>query len=326
MCRKKLAALVLLILFWAPMATAEDSGLVTIRLTVDGEGKVTKIEITPLRAVVEKGQFIVWNVVVQPLESTASPTVHIVFERSPFHGGAPHTYSGNDRGFILSGEVNVEDGEFPYTVKAFNADGTVITRSLPTLPSEGAVVSVRNVPPRCGPQVGTIVDGKTAILIPVQDLESGLKSITPSTENATVTGHDSFAVGTNEEIKVLAVKQREGERSRVQLKVVDVGNNETSCDPILTEVIRSQGQPISETYTGILEEEHIISIFNGSPGLRNLEITVNESRFPIHPLRDGENLRVDVAEAMLPGDDNIIVLRATGKPGGQAVILIWNGR
>ena len=65
-----------------------------------------------------------------------------------------------------------------------------------------------------------------------------------------------------------------------------------------------------------------MEITNGTPGVTNLELTVNGKKFGPFHLDDGETISFDVASAMKPGSDNTITVTARGKPGGRAAVLV----
>ena len=64
------------------------------------------------------------------------------------------------------------------------------------------------------------------------------------------------------------------------------------------------------------------AMVNGIPGLQKLDVVVNGERYPMKGLYDGEERTLDVAASMLPGNANTITFRATGKPGGSAMVMI----
>lgn len=161
--------------------------------------------------------------------------------------------------------------------------------------------------------------------IETQDLGIGLASIEVLiAENASVP-IPAFSSGTQDPVVVTATKIDQEVASRVVLRVLDVSGNATTCDPVLTHVVRATGKPKSEVYSDLPAEEDTVTIENGTPGLRKLEILVNNQEFRLKDLADGESLTVDVSSAMLPGNENVYVLKSSGKPGGSALILIWDG-
>jgi hypothetical protein len=100
----------------------------------------------------------------------------------------------------------------------------------------------------------------------------------------------------------------------------------SAAHPVLTEVVRLTGKPVVMTFTRLHDDESFIRIQNGNPGLRHLEITVNGIKFKVKNLMDGEERFLSVDSAIVQGDNNLFTLKAYGQPGGQATILIWDGR
>jgi len=71
-------------------------------------------------------------------------------------------------------------------------------------------------------------------------------------------------------------------------------------------------------------EAHLLTVQNTTPGITNLQIEVNGERVGNVQLADGETRTVEIGAPLRPGEDNTVVLTATGKPGGSAVAIIHN--
>lgn len=165
----------------------------------------------------------------------------------------------------------------------------------------------------------------TRLDIFVQDVRSGLAGIQVlESANATV-AIPSFQPGTSEPLIVTGTKIDQALSSRVRLRVTDLAGNVVDCDPVLTQEVRETGKPESSTYAGIPPEEHVLTVYNGDPGLRMLEVDVNGRKFNMTGLRPGEERALDVASAMTPGMVSTFTLTAHGKPGGSAAVMIWDG-
>jgi hypothetical protein len=162
----------------------------------------------------------------------------------------------------------------------------------------------------------------TRLHVLVQDPRSGLGNIrVVQAVNATV-AVPGFGSGDSTPYTVVATKIDQGASSRLDLQVSDTVGNVTDCDPLLTEVIRSAGPPESHTYGGISPEEHLVSVFNGDPGLRNLRIDVNGRKFEMAGLKPGETRALDVGRAVRAGESSTVTLTSLGQPGGRAVVMI----
>lgn len=174
-------------------------------------------------------------------------------------------------------------------------------------------------PPRpiaCDPQV---IDSAT-LQIFVQSAD-GLTSITPvQVVNATLATY-GFSPATTDAVQVVASKIDTSQSARVVLQVCDTVECIT-CDPIITLVIRETGKPVRESLANVPQAESKITVHNGAPGLRNILVTVNGETFRMNGLKDGEERTIDATSAMLPGETNSIAMTATGKPGGEATVII----
>lgn len=159
----------------------------------------------------------------------------------------------------------------------------------------------------------------------VHDPRSGLRDIFVTQAVNTQVQVPSFQYGDAVPLTVVATKIQQGVSSRFQLRVVDVAFNQIECDPILTEVVRENGQPERHTYTDIPPEEHLVTVYNGDPGLRNLAVEVNGRRFEMAGLRPREERTIDVASAITPRVRSTFTLIARGQPGGSALVLIADG-
>jgi hypothetical protein len=165
----------------------------------------------------------------------------------------------------------------------------------------------------------------TQIGITAQDTGSGLDEITVIyADNASVTV-PAFSSGTTGPVVVTATKIDQSLPSQVDLAVGDVEGNCTSCDPILTHILTGKGNGREQSFAHVDAAERFVTVTNGNPGLRNLEVLVNGRKFRLFKLKDGERRTLDVSRAMLPGDHNVLVLRGNGNAGSRADIIIWDG-
>lgn len=112
--------------------------------------------------------------------------------------------------------------------------------------------------------------------------------------------------------------------STMSIQIMDENGGTSLCDPMVTEVIRQTGQPETQTLSNVDQSNSNVTVANGSPGLTDLQITVNGTVFDLNNLTDSESLTVDVSSAMAAGGNNTITLTATGKPGGSASVVISN--
>jgi hypothetical protein len=120
---------------------------------------------------------------------------------------------------------------------------------------------------------------------------------------------------------VTATKVDQTRSASVTLDVTDVAGTTTRCDPVLTSLTVTRGGPVSQTFSDIPQAEHFVTIQNGDPGLKRLEVTVNGTRFRLDDLRSGEERTLDIGSAMTAGS-NSVTLRAQGERSASAVVSI----
>lgn len=165
----------------------------------------------------------------------------------------------------------------------------------------------------------------TRIHVLAQDARSGIEKIEILEQaNATV-DVPSFSPGTTAPLNIVGTKINQAQASRIRLRVTDQAGNSTECDPVLTEVVRETGKPQSQTFGGVPPEERAVTVFNGNPGLKSLDVEVNGLRYRLNDLAPGEQRTLDVGAAVQAGVDSTFVLTSHGKPGGSAVVMIWEG-
>jgi hypothetical protein len=175
-------------------------------------------------------------------------------------------------------------------------------------------------PPECKVMVSPSTPDRVEVT--VQDHGSGLESIKITTATNLTVSIPPFTPGTRSPVVVVGTKIDPYQRASLVLSVGDTCRNVIACDPVVTTVIREAGKPEVEVFSGLPRQESKITIQNGTPGLRNLDIFVNRKKFKVAGLGDGRTTTLDVAAAMVDGDQNTIELVVHGKPGASALILI----
>lgn len=178
---------------------------------------------------------------------------------------------------------------------------------------------VDTTPPIC--EMVRVYDKPPVTLeVRTQDPESGLERIDVLMDNNANVIVPAFAVGTNAEVLVEAEKIDASQSSQVMLEVFDVAGNSTVCDPIIILTVREKGKPVTETVTGIPDGTEV-TVTNGTPGLKNLDIVVNGTKFKVTGLGDGQTRVIDVSSALVEGE-NTFELTAKGKPNTEAIVII----
>lgn len=169
---------------------------------------------------------------------------------------------------------------------------------------------------------GTDATGKKFIEVTVRDTGSGLQSIIVLQSTNANTVVPAFLPGTTDPVIVKSTKIVQTSGSTVRLRVTDVAGNVTECDPVLHVAVRESGKPVTETFTGVPQAESKVTINNGNPGVKNLELNVNGTTFKVTGLKDDAIVNLDISSAMRAGNDNTITVTAHGKPGASAFVVI----
>jgi len=248
-------------------------------------------------------------------DSLASPVVGVQVDFEVTAGpnagimATTTTDAGGEAAFIYGG-ANIEGLD---TIEACFTDQDQVRRC------DTATKLWDGTPPTC--QLVDIDPGPPVVLTAqAQDDLSGIASITPTvTQN--VTTSEAFVVGTTDPVDLIATKIDSNLRARVEWEIQDRAGNLVSCDPVITLAIRDAGKPETEVLNAIPEAESLVTVNNGAPGLKILEVVVNGQNFRLAGLKDGETATLDVSSAMV-ADDNTIALTAIGKPGSSANVVI----
>ena len=128
-----------------------------------------------------------------------------------------------------------------------------------------------------------------------------------------------FAAGTNDPVYVTATKINPSQGSAVGLRVTDVCGNVTIFDPVTVTV--NPGRHEAVMLTEVPGDETLVKIINS--GIDAMIITVNGRQMPVIQMRRWETRIVDISRAMLPGDNNTIMLEARGPNNGSAVVTVY---
>lgn len=161
--------------------------------------------------------------------------------------------------------------------------------------------------------------------VTIKDVGTGLAEILVTKSENADTVVPPFTAGTNDPVVLNSTKIDQTQRARVEARVTDLAGNVKICDPILVLAVRESGQSLTDSMADVPRAEDRVTITNGKPGVATLEVLVNGKKFKASGLKDGEVRTLDVSSAMVPGDHNSLQLKATGKPGGSANVMIWDG-
>ena len=103
----------------------------------------------------------------------------------------------------------------------------------------------------------------------------------------------------------------------------DLCNNYSgTIDPVITRLAMEGRDAVMQSFGNIPSAEHYVNIQNDWPGLTRISLLVNERLFVVGPLSDGQSMTLDIAKAMIPGEENTVVLLGEGITGASAIITI----
>jgi hypothetical protein len=157
------------------------------------------------------------------------------------------------------------------------------------------------------------------LTVTVQDTSSGLTDIEVVSESNTtrdvgehITG---FAEFTNEQGSFEVAKENPDKPASITFKVTDGCGNTSFPDPVVA-TLRSG----TTRFTHLPYSESRLTITNGRPGLRWVQVTTNGRRCRVMRLRARQRLVLVVSRAMRRGSRNVVRSRARGP--GRANLLI----
>ncbi len=158
------------------------------------------------------------------------------------------------------------------------------------------------------------------------DTQSGLKSIDVVQVVGATISIPPFTAGTSSVVSFSATES--GWSSYVKFRLTDEAGNISYIDPAFLDATREPGRPVSFGVKDVTPAEGIITIQNGSPGLKNARIEIDDGAKPKHievaGLKDGEVKVVDIV-SLLPSSGCTVTVTPLGKPGGSALFIFASG-
>ncbi|HUR58312.1 MAG TPA: hypothetical protein VM029_11420, partial [Opitutaceae bacterium] len=154
-----------------------------------------------------------------------------------------------------------------------------------------------------------------------RDSVSGIAKLTVVQNVNFNTVMPTFVTGTTSPLGVNATRIDEKKSAVLTVTATDVAGNALTCDPVVTTVTKLKHDQGIQTFTDIPPQESIITVDNDAPGLRAMLVIVNGIEFPVKKMDDDEKRTINVAAAMHPGN-NTIVLVPKGKKGESATVTI----
>lgn len=219
--------------------------------------------------------------------------------------------------------IDIPAGVGSTTVQAFSAPNPQNPDSLLWEVAALRVQQLDAARPRC-PITLNDPGPPARVEVTIQDTGTGLAEILVTRSENADTVVPPFTVGTTDPVVLSATKIDQTQRARVEARVTDLAGNVAICDPILVLVVRENGSSVTDSHNDVPRAEDKVTVTNGSPGINHLEIRVNGRKFNVTGLKAGERKTIDISSAMVDGN-NTVTLRATGKPGGSANVMIWDG-
>lgn len=159
----------------------------------------------------------------------------------------------------------------------------------------------------------------------IKDVGTGLAEIVVTKSENADTVVPPFTVGTRDPVVLSATKIDQTQKARIEARVTDLAGNVKICDPILLLLIRDKNQSALEAVPDVPRAEDHVTVTNGAPGVATFEIKVNGQKFKVSGLKEHEERTIDISSAMVDGDANQVEFKVTGKPGGWANVMIWDG-
>jgi hypothetical protein len=230
----------------------------------------------------------------------------------------------------------MENETLPFNIPAGVGTTSVTLVSAPVTPSSNpdsmlwALLAMRvpqldSTKPRC--VLSAMRNGPpTQIDITAQDADSGMASIVVTKSNNADTPVPPFTVGDTNPMVITATKIDQSKPAQVELTVSDLAGNTTVCDPILALLVREPGKQEVQTFTNVASAEHVLTVYNGRPGVANIELWVNGQKVKIKGLKDGETATFDLGTNMKAQGDNTISAKVGGRPGSSVNIMLWDGQ
>ena len=118
--------------------------------------------------------------------------------------------------------------------------------------------------------------------------------------------------------------------------ITDLLGNTRRCDPVLFELISTEETGAFEVVRNLPAADGWVTIYNSSPGLRNLSLFVNNpgaihfndlaGAYHFNHLKDNEARTIQVFADLRPGDDNLMVFRSSDRLNGSAEVFISDVR
>ncbi len=156
------------------------------------------------------------------------------------------------------------------------------------------------------------------------DTQSGLKSIEVVQQVNAQVSIPSFQPGARSTVNF--TETQSGTYSYVEFKLTDVAGNVAYIDPIYVDAARAKGKPLGYPAKNLTPDVGVLTIQNGSPGLKNVRIEITNGpdvvKVQVAGLKDGEVRVLDLTSDIQVGSAGTIT--PLGKPDGTALFIFGN--
>jgi hypothetical protein len=164
--------------------------------------------------------------------------------------------------------------------------------------------------------------GHAFINVAARDIASGLQSVKVlQATNASVT-LPKFPPSFRDPAVVTATKVVASQPSTLKLSVTNHAGKTITCDPVMTTLVGQRHGNSRQVFTGLARAESHLLLRNDSPGVERVDLRVDDQRFRLDDLEDGEQRTLDLSPAMTRGDDNVVVVRTRGPRDSSALLVI----
>lgn len=157
-----------------------------------------------------------------------------------------------------------------------------------------------------------------------QDTQSGLASIQVVQQVNAQVSIPAFQPGTNSVVNFTETQYDTS--SYVEFKLTDVAGNVAYIDPIFVEAARAKGKPLGYPVKWLTSQLAVLTVQNGSPGLKNVRIEIingsDVTKIQVAGLKDGEIRVLDLTSSL--HDGSAVTITPLGKPDGTAMFIFGN--
>jgi len=208
------------------------------------------------------------------------------------------------------------------TEQIASANGTASDATTGTGTGTSLVTVNDATAPSCN-LTASIVGPPAQIQVTVQSSAVGLKAggiVVTELNNATDT-IGAYSVGTTTPVVITATKTNQSLPAQLGLSITDRDGNVTTCDPTQVSLVAGSSSSATKTVKAVPAAEHLLSVFNGRPGITSLVVHVNGHALVLR-LTAGQSTTVDLASAFKASNKNTVSFSAAGPAGGNASVLL----